>query len=81
MGGNVEWKGIVMALSGDATLELGASGTPNIIGSSFIGSKNVSGVTKVHLNGNPSVKYSYSVLETVLAKLNLLQVEVTSYWE
>jgi hypothetical protein len=81
MAGKVSWQGIVMALSGDVTLQLGASGTPSIIGSTFIGSKNVTGVTKVHVNGNPAVKYSHSVLETVLAKLNLLQVEVSSYWE
>lgn len=81
MAGKVSWQGIVMALSGDVTLQLGASGTPSIIGSTFIGSKNVSGVTKVHVNGNPAVKYSYTALETVLARLNLLQVEVASYWE
>lgn len=81
MAGKVSWQGIVMALSGDVTLQLGSSGTPALIGSTFIGSKNVSGITKVHVNGNPAVKYSHSVLETILARLNLLQVEVTSYWE
>jgi hypothetical protein len=81
MQGKVSWSGIVMALNGDVTLNLGSSGTPSLLGSTFIGSKNASNTTSVHVNGNPQVKYSYSVLENVLAKLALLQVEVVSYWE
>jgi hypothetical protein len=81
MAGKVNWSGIVMALNGDVTLDLGASGTPAILGSTFIGSKNTLNTTNVHVNGNPAVKYSYDVLETVLAKLSMLQVEVVSYWE
>ena len=81
MKGTITWKGIVIAMSADIDLYLGGVGTPNIIGTTFVGT-NVSGkITNVKLNGNPYFRYSNNVLQNVLAKLNLLQVEVISYFE
>lgn len=79
--GKVAWYGIVLTMSGDVTLELGGSGTPSLIGTTFIGSSSTSKITNVKVNGNPTVAYSYDILEAVMQNLGLLQVEVYSYWE
>ena len=81
MKGNIEWRGIVLAMSGDVTLELGGSGNPSILGTAWIGNSDPNKVTDVKVNGNPSIRYSYELLMTVLGNLGLLQVEVLRYYE
>jgi hypothetical protein len=81
MKGTITWKGIVIAMSADIDLYLGGSGTPNLLGTTFIGTNVPGHITNVKLNGNPYIRYSYDVLQNVLAKLNLLQVEVLSWYE
>lgn len=81
MKGNIEWRGIVLAMSGDVTLELGGSGNPSILGTAWIGNKDPNKVTDVKVNGNPSIRYSYELLMTVLGNLGLLQVEMLRYYE
>ena len=79
--GTVTWKGITIAYSADMDLELGSSGTPNFLGTCFIGTADTKKITNVHFNGNPYCKYSYDVIQNVLTKLNLLQIEIISYYE
>ena len=79
--GTVTWKGITIAYSGDMDMQVGSSGTPNFLGTCFIGTGNASKITSVHFNGNPYIRYSYDVLQNVLTKLNLLQIEIISYYE
>ncbi len=81
MKGKIEWKGIVLAMSGDVIIELGGTGTPSIMGTVWVGNTNPANVTHVHMNGNPTVAYSYTTLMTVLGNLGLLGVEVIKYWE
>ncbi len=80
MAGKVSWKGIVIAVSGDVDLQIGASGTPSLMGTTLIGSSS-SNITKVHVNGNPQIKFSHDAIESVLTKLNLLNVEIICYYE
>jgi hypothetical protein len=79
--GKITWSGIVLTLSGDVIIELGGTGTPRLLGTTFIGNKAGAVSTHVHVDGNPAILYSYSVIQTVLANLNLLRVEVIKYWE
>ncbi|MCZ7555939.1 MAG: hypothetical protein M5R41_06000 [Bacteroidia bacterium] len=81
MKGGVKWQGIILALSGDVRIELGGTGTPSILGTVWVGNTDPSKVTNVHVNGNPSVKYSYQTLSTVLGNLGLLAVEIYKYYE
>ncbi len=81
LSGNIQWSGIILCLAGDVTIELGGSGNPQILGTTWVGSKSTTGVTNVHVNGNPSIKYSYLTLQTVLANLGLLDVEIYKYYE
>jgi hypothetical protein len=81
MKGTVEWKGIIIALSADIDLYLGGSGTPNLLGTTFVGTSTPGKITKVRINGNPYIRYSYEVLQNILARLNLLQVEILSWYE
>jgi hypothetical protein len=80
MKGNISWQGIVLALAGNVTFDLGGTGDPHIMGTVLVGN-NVSSITKVNVTGNPSIRYSYTVLQTILANLNLLKVQVIRYWE
>jgi hypothetical protein len=80
LAGKVSWQGIIIAVSGEVELELGSSGTPSLIGTTLIGSSK-SNITNVHVNGNPQIKYSHLAIETVLQKLNLLNVAILSYYE
>ena len=79
--GKITWYGIVLTLAGDVKIDMGGSGTPRILGTTFVGNKGGMVSTNVNVNGNPSLMYSYSVIQTVLANLNLLRVEVIKYWE
>jgi hypothetical protein len=81
MKGTITWKGIVIALSADIDLYLGGSGTPNLLGTTFIGTSTAGKITNIRINGNPYFRYSYSVLQTVLSRLNLMQVEILSWYE
>ncbi|MBI5646281.1 MAG: hypothetical protein HY962_05055 [Ignavibacteriae bacterium] len=79
--GKVSWKGIVIAIAGGLTIDLGASGTPSLLGTTLVGNSNALNLTHVKINGNPSVKYSYETVATVLSNLDLLAVKVLSYYE
>jgi len=79
--GKVTWKGIVIAISGDMTLDIGASGTPSLIGTTMVGNSNALNLSAVKVNGNPSIKYSYEAVSTVLSNLDLLQVKILAYYE
>ncbi|MDH7516688.1 MAG: hypothetical protein QHI48_12540 [Bacteroidota bacterium] len=79
--GKVSWSGIVIAVAGGLTLDLGASGTPALLGTTLVGNDNPLRITNVKVNGNPSVKYSYEAVATVLANLDLLRVQILSYYE
>jgi hypothetical protein len=79
--GNIKWTGIVIAMAGGVVLDFGASGNPVIIGTAMIGNNNSQHLTNVHVNGNPSVKYSNEAVSTVLANLDLLAVKVLAYYE
>jgi len=81
MKGKVTWTGIILALSGDVKIELGGSGTPSILGTVWVGNTDPDKVTNVHVNGNPSIKYSYLALTTILGNLGLLEVEIYKYYE
>lgn len=81
MKGKIQWRGIILSMSGDVQIELGGTGTPAILGTVWVGN-NASGIeTQVHVDGNPSIKYSYQTLMTVLGNLGLLEVEILSYYE
>jgi hypothetical protein len=79
--GGVTWKGIVIAYSADVDMNVGSSGTPNFLGTCFIGTANSKKINNVHFNGNPYVRYSSATIRNVLTKLNLMSVEVISYYE
>jgi hypothetical protein len=81
MKGTITWKGIVIAYSADIDIYLGGSGTPNLLGTTFIGTAAAGNITKIKINGDPYIRYSYSVLQTILSKLNLMQVEILSWYE
>lgn len=81
MSGNISWKGIILTLSGDVQMNLGGSGNPHLIGTTFVGNTTKDQITKVNVTGNPSIKYSYSILQTILANLDLLAIEIISYYE
>jgi hypothetical protein len=81
MKGTITWTGIVLALAGDVTLEFGGTGNPSVLGTVWVGNTDPSKITNVKINGNPSVKYSYQALTTVLANLGLLSVEIYKYYE
>jgi hypothetical protein len=68
-------------MSGDVTIELGGSGNPHILGTVWVGNSSTSGVTNVEINGNPSIRYSYIALATILGNLGLLDVEIIKYFE
>jgi hypothetical protein len=80
MYGKIVWLGIVIAVSGDLTLDIGGTGTPTIIGTCLVGNS-VSSTTTVRVNGNTTLQYSYDTLVTILSNLDLLAVEVLSWWE
>jgi hypothetical protein len=81
LAGNITWKGIVITVSGDVTMDLGGSGNPNLWGTTWVGSDVSSKITNLNINGNPSIKYSYEIIQQVLANLDLLAVEVISWYE
>jgi hypothetical protein len=81
MKGKVHWSGIVLSLAGDVRIELGGSGTPSILGTVWVGNTDPKKVTNVHVNGNPSVRYSHETLSAILANLGLLDVEIIKYYE
>ncbi|MFA6234534.1 MAG: hypothetical protein WC824_10185 [Bacteroidota bacterium] len=81
MKGKVEWKGIVLAMSGDVMIDIGGTGTPSILGTVWVGNTDPTEVTKAHVNGNPTIRYSYTTLMTILGNLGLLNVEVLKYYE
>jgi hypothetical protein len=81
MKGKVTWRGIVLAMSGDVLIDIGGTGTPSIIGTVWVGNTDPTAVTDVHMNGNPTIRYSYSTLMTILGNLGLLDVEVFRYYE
>ncbi|MCB2204185.1 hypothetical protein KQI65_05500 [bacterium] len=81
MKGKVSWKGIILSMSGDVKIELGGTGTPSILGTVWVGNTSPSDVTHVHVDGNPSLKYSYTTLMTILGNLGLLDVEIYKYYE
>jgi hypothetical protein len=79
--GTFTWKGIVIALSSTADISLGGSGTPNFLGTTYVGSTAASHITNVHINGNPYVRYSADVLNTVISNLSLQAVNILDYYE
>jgi len=79
--GNIEWEGIVLSLSGDVDIEIGGTGNPHIHGTVWVGNTSSTGITNVNITGNPSIKYSYLTLMTVLGNLGLLDVEIYKYFE
>lgn len=79
--GNIEWEGIVLSLSGDVDIEIGGTGNPHIHGTVWVGNTSSTGITNVNITGNPSIKYSYLTLMTVLGNLGLLDVEIYKYYE
>lgn len=81
MKGKVSWRGIILSMSGDVKIELGGTGTPSILGTVWVGNKSTTTPTNVHVNGNPSIKYSYSALMRILGNLGLLDVEIYKYYE
>jgi hypothetical protein len=81
MKGTIRWEGIVLVMSGNVNIEFDALGSPEIIGTIWVGNNDVSGITKVKVNGNPQIKYSYNTLTTVLQNLGLLEVEIYKYYE
>ncbi len=81
MKGNIKWQGIILALSGDVTMDLGGTGNPSIMGTIWIGNSDPTKPTRVNILGNPSIKYSYQTLNTVLGNLGLLAVEIYKYYE
>ncbi|PLX23218.1 MAG: hypothetical protein C0600_15660 [Ignavibacteria bacterium] len=81
LSGNIAWDGIILTLSGDVTIELGGTGNPHILGTVWVGNTDPSNITDVTITGNPSIKYSYLTLMTVLGNLGLLDVEILSYYE
>ncbi|MBR9976983.1 MAG: hypothetical protein KFH87_02760, partial [Bacteroidetes bacterium] len=81
MKGKIEWKGIILTMAGDVKIELGGSGTPNILGTVWVGNNTSAQVTNVHLSGNPGLRYSYQTLTTILSNLGLLEVEIIKYYE
>lgn len=81
LSGNIQWDGIILTLSGDVTIELGGTGNPHILGTVWVGNTDPSNITDVTITGNPSIKYSYLTLMTVLGNLGLLDVEIISYYE
>ena len=81
MSGNISWKGIILAVSGDVKLELGGSGNPHLLGTTFVGNSNAKNITNIAINGNPEIKYSYDTIQTIMANLDMLLVEIIDYWE
>lgn len=81
MKGKIEWKGIILAMSGDVTISLGGTGTPSILGTIWVGNTDPTKVTRVNVTGNPTVAYSYMTLMTILGNLGLLDVEIFKYYE
>jgi hypothetical protein len=81
MKGTIKWEGIVLALSGTVNVDFDGLGSPTIIGTVWVGNNTSAGVTKVKISGNPTIKYSYITLMTVLGNLGLLEVEIISYYE
>ena len=81
LNGNIEWEGIVLSLSGDVHIEISGTGNPHIHGTLWVGNNDPSGITNVNITGNPSIKYSYLTLMTVLGNLGLLDVEIYKYYE
>jgi hypothetical protein len=81
MKGKVAWRGIILAMSGDVYIDIGGTGTPSILGTVWIGNTDPTVPTQAHVNGNPSIRYSYTALMTILGNLGLLEVEVFKYYE
>lgn len=81
MKGGVNWKGITIAVSGDLTFDIGVSGTPNLWGTTWVGSESASKITNIHVNGTPEIKYSAAMIEQVLQNLDLLAVEIVNWYE
>ncbi|MFZ1731947.1 MAG: hypothetical protein WBQ23_06785 [Bacteroidota bacterium] len=81
MKGKVEWKGILLAMSGDVMIDIGGTGTPSILGTIWVGNTDPTAVTRARVNGNPSIRYSDQTLMKTLGNLGLLDVEVFRYYE
>jgi len=79
--GNVQWQGIVIARASGTFIDFGSNGNPRIIGAAIVGNKNGLHLPTVKINGNPSAIYSSEAISTVLENLDMLKVQVMTYYE